>query len=115
MYIVINNSVKMSPGKIAAQAGHVVHLVTEWMVKHRPEQWRQYTKTKIHAKIALRAKQSQMERMEEEFADREQPIWCVSIRDMGFTEVPNGTLTAIAFAPMLKKDRPKVLTKLRLL
>jgi PTH2 family peptidyl-tRNA hydrolase len=115
MVIVINDSVKMSRGKVAAQAGHVVQDVTAFMVRHQPVQWAEFVRGGCYPKIVLRATAEQMEQLEKTFRNRHAPVWCASVHDFGRTDVAPDTLTAIAFCPMKDSERPDELKKLKLL
>ena len=114
MYVLINNSLGMSKGKIAAQASHVVSSVTERMVKTRPDIWKVYSKN-FHPKIILRADKDTMDWAIKEYSNYDSSIWCEYVLDAGFTEVPENSLTAIAFCPIDKKNVPTWLNKLKLL
>ena len=102
MYIVVNSELGMSTGKIAAQVGHVIvnymlqneYINPDWINNGQP-------------KIVLGADQKTMEELLQ-FPDT------YYIYDGGRTEVPRNSLTALCFAPMLRKEAPKEIRRLRL-
>lgn len=109
MYLILvkDKEIKMSPGKAIAQAGHVIaNLIAELLVDDHLL-WYTYAKSGIHPKIVLQATTAQME----EIIKTHECTW---IRDAGRTQVPSGTLTAIAFQPMLKNKAPAILHSLKL-
>lgn len=110
MYIILvkDKDIKMGPGKAVAQAGHVIaNMVTKLMVEN-PSLWQRYVGSGIHPKIVLQATTSQMEKISTTFPQ------CEWIRDAGRTQVPAGTLTAIAFPPMKKSEAPDTIANLKL-
>lgn len=108
MYIVINDDTKMGKGKIVAQAGHVIVNMAMALMNGSPDLWNKYIASGLHPKIVLKAKLVQMEAMIQKYP-------CLWIRDAGRTQVPSGTLTALAFPPMLRSQRPPELADLKLL
>lgn len=42
-------------------------------------------------------------------------IWCCYTRDIGRTQIEMGLLTTIAFCPILRKNTPESIKKLKLL
>lgn len=100
MYIVVNSDLKMSAGKIAAQVGHVVQLITEEIIrtsyekKKPPLEYVQYMKWKSSgcAKIVLKAPQAEIEKLMVLPSARH-------IIDEGRTQVEPGSLTVLGFCP----------------
>lgn len=109
MYILVNSDLKMSSGKIAAQVGHVCHMMARKISEietrsligrngkslQKPNEcvrfseWEKYSGSK---KIVLKATQKEMEEMKD--ADD-----CVYVIDAGLTQVPENSLTAMGFYP----------------
>lgn len=99
MYILINNDLKMSSGKIASQVGHVVQLIIEEIVS---DSYEKFTITDIYndyikwkkdcVKIVLKASDKQMQELIKHKKAR-------YIIDNGLTQVEPNSLTAIAFFP----------------
>ena len=115
MYILINSSIKMTPGKMISQAGHVVSMVTETMVKKYPSAWDRYRRD-CQTKIVLKCPQLLMETVIARYSkEMNECVWCEHVLDAGRTQVEPNTLTAIAFCPMNKCDLPEILSDLKLL
>lgn len=114
MYIVLNSSVKMSPGKAVAQAGHVVQMVTERMLNENPSKWLKYSTSGVHPKIALKADQETMDSLVETYSNRLRDPWCCHVIDVGRTQVAAGTLTALAFCPLTEDEVPDIIKRLKL-
>lgn len=111
MYIVLvkdnEKKIKMDPGKAIAQAGHVIANVITELLKTNPQLWQKYIEAGKHPKIVLRANTAQMEKI---IATCD----CRWTHDVGKTQVPSGTLTAIAFLPMTKSQAPDLIRSLSL-
>ena len=112
MYILVNASVKMSAGKMAAQTGHAISAVTERMVSAYQSDWGKY-KHGGHPKIVLKAPEEEMIKLLDRY-ERDERIWCIGIRDAGRTQLPPNTFTALAFRPMYKTELPEELINLKL-
>jgi len=115
MYVLVNSTARMRPGKTAAQVGHVVQAVTEYMVRNRNGEWKQYVNNGMHPKIVLRATQEEMEELAFRYKRRNAKVWCTPVYDAGRTQVAPNTLTALAFCPMTNADKPDELKRLKLL
>lgn len=110
MYILINKSLGMQKGKIAAQAGHAVQKMTEYCVKNCPEIWYNYNQSNI-PKITLQVKtEDQMKDILLETKD----IIKSYVIDEGRTQIKPNSLTAVAFIPMDKSNSPKCFKDLKL-
>ena len=109
MYLVLvkDKEIKMGPGKAIAQAGHVIANMVTKLMSENPSLWDRYVQSGVHPKIVLQASTAQMDDL---IANQK----CLWIRDVGRTQVPAGTLTAIAFPPMPKNKAPAVLNTLKL-
>lgn len=110
MYIVVNSNVKMSPGKLAAQASHVAVKASHVFERAAPDAWAKWYGGS-YTKIVLKAPETVLDGLL-----RAYPAITASVRDEGRTEIPKGTLTAIGFFPMSKDDAgfPPELRKLPL-
>ncbi len=113
MYILVNSSVKMSNGKVIAQAGHGVSEMTEYMIKNNPLLWKSYTKQN-HAKISKKCPAPLLEKLYNKYNDKSKAIYCVNVIDAGRTQVKPGTMTVIVFAPMKRVDTPDEIAALSL-
>jgi PTH2 family peptidyl-tRNA hydrolase len=113
-YIIVNNDLNMSKGKIASQVGHLTETIAEKIMKTMYESvkskeivldYMKYAKTG-RKKIILKGTQQELEELSKE-KDAE------FIIDAGRTEIAPGSLTVVGFPPSNKnKDRFK---KFRLL
>ncbi len=101
MYILVNDELKMSKGKIASQVGHVVGEITEQIirksyesVKGVPDCYIRYSKWKKNgaAKITLKATEEQIKLLMKESES-------VHIIDAGRTQIAPNSLTVIGFYP----------------
>lgn len=120
MYLVVNQDLKMSPGKLGAQIGHAVQHICEQYAyysaalelnptpidPHRMSAYQKWKKDNV-GKIVLRAKGSEWEKVKEA-ADH-------VVRDAGHTELEPGSETVAVFWPMAKSNRHKLLKRLQLL
>lgn len=111
--IVVRNEIKMSKGKIAAQAGHAAVSSSEYARKNRPEWWNPWIR-EGQCKIAVKVK-SEQELLELERKARNEGLPAVLIVDRGLTELPPETITCLGIGPA-PSDKVDTLTgKLSLL
>ncbi|RLE65844.1 MAG: peptidyl-tRNA hydrolase [Thermoprotei archaeon] len=99
--IVIRDDIKMSRGKIAAQAAHAAVTAAELARKNFPEWFKEWF-NEGQKKVVLRAS-SEKELLELYEKAKEKKLPTAIIRDMGLTEIPPGTITAIAIGPAPEK------------
>ena len=111
MYILINSSLKMGKGKIAAQVGHGVHKITQYCLKNEKELWIKYIKNKC-PKIILKTK-SQEELLN--ILNNTQNYFKSYVIDEGRTQIPKNSLTVICYKPILKENVPNDFKILKLL
>lgn len=109
IYLVVNTSVSMGKGKIAAQCGHAVQYLTELCLRCYPDTWSRYCASGT-AKIVCRAP---LETLEELLATY--PGRTVAVRDAGRTQIEPNTLTVVGFIPMTTATTPDVIKRLKLL
>lgn len=111
MYIVMNKDIKMSPGKLAAQAAHVAVKAYGYGMaqKHWADETHKWYMGS-YAKIVLKASEYEIRELLNKY-----PIVTVQTIDEGRTEIAKGSLTAIAFVPMDKDIAPEELRGLKLL
>lgn len=98
-YIVVNKELGMSTGKTAAQVGHVVTLST---LKYQDTEEFQTWLANGQVKILLGGKLKDLLKLKEQ--------GFIHIEDFGRTEIPEGSLTAIALPPMTR-EHAKVYVK----
>lgn len=130
MYLVVHNTLAMTPGKLGAQIGHAVMLACmhhdalvawkrEWvtgqgMFDHEKRlanddlltRWQTWTSAAFR-KVVLTADDKEWEKVKAEV----KPYFLV--RDAGLTQIAAGSETVIACWPMRKSDRPRILKRLK--
>ena len=111
VYILVNGSLNMSKGKISAQVGHGIHKITEYCMKHKKAQWVKYNANGC-PKIVLKTK-NQEELLQ--IIESTQNLHKSYVVDEGRTQIPQDSLTVVAYAPMIKEYVPKIIQKLKLL
>ena len=119
MYIIINNDLKMSKGKIAGQACHVAcdTVIDIELSVANSEIYEAYDKWKkeVKAKIVLKATEKELLDFIANYSDKTKSMWCNHIRDFGRTQIKHDSLTAIAFNPIWKSQTPDIFKKMKLL
>ena len=95
--IIFRADLKMSRGKIVAQAGHAAVSAAEEARKHHRGWWETWMK-EGQCKIAVKIK-SENELLELEKKAKELALPCALITDRGLTEVPPGTTTCLGIGP----------------
>lgn len=109
MYILVNASVKLGKGKIAAQVGHAVQKTTERCVG--TDKWTAYVHGSM-PKVVLKVP------TEEEFVtilDLTRAIRKSYIVDEGRTQCAPGTVTAVGYEPFFDEEVPPCFKTLKLL
>lgn len=120
MWVAVRTDLGISLGKMVAQACHCMCNLFADVMLADPELMRAYVRGREagrpvsfgQAKIALRARNEHMLRRALAEA-RAAGIPCLEVEDEGRTEIPAGTLTAIAFGPAREGDLPGYLKGLR--
>jgi peptidyl-tRNA hydrolase len=130
LYLVVRESLGMSIGKTAAQAGHAVGMIYEKLEVYRKNfdylevkygECVKQTLNEIGAKLSsfyswqessyrkvvLRASDQEWEKLKAE-------LECFVVHDAGLTEIEPGE-TAIGLWPMKKSQRPKIIKRLQVL
>ena len=97
MVIVVRTDIKLSKGKIAAQAGHAAVSAAEYARKNRPEWWNPWL-SEGQCKIAVKCK-SEQEINELERKARNAGLPVALIVDRGLTEIPPSTTTCLGIGP----------------
>lgn len=111
--IVFRSDLKMSDGKIAAQAGHAAVSAAEEARKHCKEWWKAWIK-EGQCKIAVKV-ESEKELLDLEKQARELALPCALIIDRGITEIPPGTITCLGIGPAPAEKIDKITGMLPLL
>ena len=111
MYIIVNSSLKMGKGKLAAQVGHGVHKMAQYCLEYKKDSWNKYVNSNI-PKIVLKTK-SQEQLLE--VIDKTKTIFKSYVIDEGRTQIAKNSLTVVSYEPMLKDNVPDVIKELKLL
>ncbi|MCK4474919.1 peptidyl-tRNA hydrolase Pth2 [Candidatus Bathyarchaeota archaeon] len=111
--IIFRSDLKMSRGKIAAQAGHAAVSAAEEARKHSKDWWKAWLQ-EGQCKIAVKVK-SEKELLELEIQAKELALPCALIIDRGLTEVPPGTITCVGIGPASAEKVEKITGMLPLL
>jgi peptidyl-tRNA hydrolase len=109
MYILVNTSVKLSPGKIAAQVGHAVQKTTQRCINTM--KWQHYI-CACMPKIVLKVPS---EELFVSILDQTKNIFKSYVVDEGRTQCAPGTVTAIGYDPLFEKEIPSCFKSLKLL
>ena len=105
MYILVNKSLRMTPGKVAAQVGHAVERLT--LDCHKSSQYKACGTPKIVLSVPT----------EEQFIqilDQTKKYKKVYIIDKGLTQVPKNSVTVVGYSLMYENEIPPVLKTLSL-
>ena len=113
MVIVVRTDIKMSKGKMAAQAGHAAVSASEYARKRRPEWWTPWI-NEGQCKIAVKMK-SEQEIMELERKARNAGLPAALIVDRGLTQLPPETMTCLGIGPAPADKVDAITGKLSLL
>ena len=128
MYLIVNETLNMGVGKVAAQCGHAVGMILNeyyrLIVKYSSNLYEddsynieikkvddtEYWLKNSFRKIVKRADLKEWEKLKA-IPDH----YCFVVQDAGLTEVDQGSETVMVFWPMLKSQTPKEIHKLQLL
>lgn len=111
--IIFRSDLKLSKGKIAAQAGHGAVSASEEARKHNQEWWKNWI-GEGQCKIVVKVKdEKEILKLEKEAKALALP--CALIIDRGLTEVPPGTITCLGIGPAPSEIIDKLTGKLPLL
>jgi len=111
--IVVRTDLKMSAGKIAAQAAHAAVTAAEEVKRRRKDWWRNWIE-EGQCKVAVKVK-NELELMRIEKEARMAGLQTALIEDRGLTELPPGTITCLGVGPAPTQLIDKVTRKLPLL
>lgn len=119
MYLVVNEDLNMSPGKIAAQCGHAVAMMYETYFTLKQNVESSVLKTQIEIQFDLWKEDSFRKVTLKASAKEWQKVIdacnCVEITDAGLTEINPGSKTVLGIYPLPKSKRPQILKRLRVL
>ncbi len=111
--IVVRTDLKMSRGKIAAQAGHAAVSSAEEARRLHPTWWKTWL-GEGQCKIAVKVR-SEKELVELEDKAKELGLPSSLICDRGLTELPAGTATCLGIGPAPSEKVDRITGKLALL
>lgn len=113
LVIVFRSDLKLSKGKIAAQAGHAAVSAAEEARQHRREWWESWL-FEGQRKIAVKVKnEKELLKLEEEAGELGLPY--ALIVDRGLTEIPPDTVTCLGIGPAPSEKVDKLTGRLPLL
>ena len=110
IYLIVNDSLNMSPGKIAAQCGHAVQNIIVYAIECLPF-YKKINCCKLFTKIVLKASLEEWNKLIESQIVSPYTI----ITDDGRTEVPPNSQTIIGIGPITKENAKPLVGHLRLL
>jgi len=108
-YIIVNASLGMGKGKIAAQASHAAVSVLEKVDDDIIEEWKENGMKKIVLKV------SNTEELLELFQKAKRELPCALITDAGRTQIESGSKTCFACGPCEEEKGAKYFAHLKLL
>ncbi|MFH1107215.1 MAG: aminoacyl-tRNA hydrolase [Candidatus Micrarchaeota archaeon] len=108
--IVLRSDLKMGKGKIAAQASHASVMSFSCSSRDAAEEWLEEGQKKIVLKVS-----GEKELLELHRQAKSAGLHTVLVHDAGHTQIPAGTLTAIAIGPGDERKVDKVTGRLKLL
>jgi len=123
MYLIVRESLNMSPGKLGAQCGHAAQIalikyfdllqeeMCNWDTSAQLPIFREWLEGSFR-KVTLTADDKEWEKVKEVFVEG---VMRFTVVDAGLTEIPAGSETVIAVWPLHKSQRPKILQKLQAL
>ena len=111
--IVLRTDLKMSRGKIAAQAGHAAVSAAEEARKKFSDWWKAWIK-EGQCKIAVKA-ESEQELLELQRKAKELKLPSALVIDRGLTELPPDTITCLGIGPAPSSQVDEITGKLPLL
>ncbi|RLE62938.1 MAG: peptidyl-tRNA hydrolase [Thermoprotei archaeon] len=111
--IVVRDDIGMSKGKLAVQVAHASVVSSETARKERKEWWKEWWK-EGQKKVVLKVK-SEEELIEIYTRAKNADLPVSLITDMGLTEIPPGTRTAVGIGPAPEELIDRITGHLKLL
>jgi peptidyl-tRNA hydrolase len=130
MYLVVRESLNMSPGKLGAQCGHASQIALikyfeehqNWVQEHFqdliepvvPERIKIFYEW-LHSsfrKVTLTANDKEWEKVKAAFVEG---VMRFTVIDAGLTEIPAGSETIMAIWPQYRSKVPKIIKRLQAL
>jgi len=110
--IILRTDLKMSKGKIAAQAGHAAVSSAEESRRRHPEWWRTWIE-EGQCKVAVKV-ENEEELLKIKDKAEELKLPHALIIDRGLTELPPNTMTCLGIGPAPSRQVDKITGTLRL-
>lgn len=113
MVCIVNQSLKMGKGKIAAQVGHGAVMATMKAGMEKPinlEQWF----TTGQKKVCLKGRDAE-HLLELEHQAKAAGVLTTLVHDAGHTQIPSGSLTVLALGPEIEATLEEITGELKLL
>ena len=108
-YIIVNNSLGMNKGKIAAQCSHASVLVLDKVDDEVVREWKSVGMKKIVLKVAT------TEELVALFEKVKKHLPCALITDAGHTQIAPGSKTCFGCGPVEENEGQKYFKDLKLL
>jgi len=108
-YIIVNNSLGMGKGKIAAQASHASVSVLEKIDDEIIQEWKENGMKKVVLKV------NSTDELVQLFQKTKKELPCALITDAGRTQIESGSKTAFACGPCDEARAQKYFKELKLL
>ncbi len=108
-YIIVNSSLGMNKGKIAAQVAHAAVSVLDKADRETISEWKMTGMKKIVLKVAS------TEELIELFEKVKRKLPCALITDAGRTQIEAGSKTCFACGPIDENEGKKYFSHLKLL
>jgi len=115
-YLIINNDLNMSKGKIASQVAHGILDVHRFLLFNKINH--DYWSKNGEKIVALKADKKTIELLLKEYEEsiiKENTFNVFPVYDAGRTEVESGSLTVLACCPVTQDKIPDEIKKLKLL
>jgi|LakMenEpi03Aug12_release.lakeMendotaPanAssembly.Ray.scaffolds.fasta_scaffold158286_3 peptidyl-tRNA hydrolase len=114
MYILVNNDLKMDINKVIRFCCDSLSqvIIENERASIRTEAYIKWLNNN-EKKVILKAKETDLLYCVNNFSDINSNIWCKNILELGQTSVSPFSLTTVAFTPMLRKNTPDIIQKLK--
>jgi peptidyl-tRNA hydrolase len=116
VYIIVNESLNMSKGKIASQSAHGILNIHRFLIKNGIDHSRWINNgEKI---VVLKTKSDQINKILSDYSEKipsSNTLNIFPVYDAGRTEVESGSLTVLVSTPISDDKKPDFLKEMRLL
>ncbi len=115
MYIVVNSSLNMQKGKIAAQVGHAVSKIIRYYEKKSQTAIYKNWLNNGEPTIVLKSTEDELKQLVDTYESHKKDLYCFTIHDAGKTQVEAGSLTVVGFSLYEDTMMPASIKNLKLL